>query len=401
MSKNFDVIVLGVGAMGASCCDHLAQRGARVLGLERFDVPHQLGSSGGQTRLIRKAYYEHPDYVPLLERAYRNWDALDARLEAPVLHRCGCLFVGPEEGPLVAGTRRAAAAHDLPLERLDPDATRRRWPIEVPEHFSVLFEPEAGFVLSERAIGAYAELAARAGAEIHAREPALDWQTDDDGVTVRTARATYTADRLVVTAGAWSPQLLAGLGIELRVSRQVVGWVWPRAPERFELGAFPCWAIEDDGEGFEGIYYGFPLLRAGRFGGERGLKLGHHRVGTPTDADRIVREASAADEADFRRPIDRYLPLADGPTQAVRVCMYTLTPDHHFIVDRHPGEPRVTVACGFSGHGFKFASVIGEALSDLALDGSTELPVGFLGVERFHNGSGSDPGPVATEREVS
>lgn len=383
-TQSYDVIVVGVGAMGAATCRELARRGVRVLGLEQLDLAHGLGSSGGQTRLIRLAYYEHPDYVPLLRRAYQGWDALDRELEEPLLHRTGCLYLGPPTGHLVAGTRRAAREHGLELESIDGGALRDRFPqFRLPDSFAALHEPSAGFVLAERALAALAEQALRAGAVLRARERVRSWQVDGDGFVVRTDRGEHRAERLVFTAGAWSGSLLAGLQVPLRVTRQVVGWVWPPDPAPFELGRLPCWAIEDDAAGFAGIYYGFPLLPAGRYGGERGLKVGHHAPGPGVDPDALDRDASAADEDDFRPALVRYLPDAQGETTALRVCMYTMTPDGHFVLDRHPEHPAVTIACGFSGHGFKFAPVIGEALADLALDGRSELPIGFLGLRRF------------------
>ena len=387
MSERYDVIVLGVGAMGAATCSALARRGHRVLGIERYDLPHALGSSGGQTRLIRLAYYEHPDYVPLLRRAFAAWDELAERSGVELLQRTGLLYLGPPQGHVITGTLRSVAEHGVPCERLDRDQAARRFPqFRIPEGFATLFEPGAGFVLCERAISALADEALRAGACLRARERALEWSAGTDGVRVRTDRGSYQASELVITAGPWAPALVTGLGVELRVTRQVLGWVWPDDPDRFALGAFPCWAIEDDAPGFAGIYYGFPLLPADRFGGERGIKLGHHALGASADPETLDREVAAADEADFRPALERYLPSAGAaPTLAAKVCMYTATPDEHFVVDRHPLHERLTIGCGFTGHGFKFAPAIGEALADLAVERSSELPIGFLSLSRFAN----------------
>jgi len=385
MNGSYDVIVIGVGAMGSATCSALARRGHRVLGLERFDVPHALGSSGGQTRLIRLAYYEHPDYVPLLRRAYAAWDELAERSGVEVLHRTGALYLGPPDGRLIAGTLRSVAEHGVPCERVDRDEAARRFPqFRIPDAFGALFEPEAGFVLCERAISAFADEAMRAGARIQARERVVEWSAGSEGVRVRTDRGSYEGGELVITAGAWAPALMTDLGVELRVTRQVIGWVWPDDPASFELGAFPCWAVQDDAPGFEGIYYGFPLLPAAGFAGERGIKLGHHFLGRTAEPETLDRDPGPADEADFRPALERYLPGAAGSaTLAAKVCMYTATPDEHFVVDRHPLHQRLTVGCGFTGHGFKFASVIGEALADLAIERSSDLPIGFLGLSRF------------------
>ncbi|WP_428267126.1 N-methyl-L-tryptophan oxidase [Haliangium sp.] len=387
---HYDVIVIGLGAMGAATCHALAARDVRVLGLERFDIPHGLGSSGGHSRLIRLAYYEHPDYVPLLRRAYAGWDALGEELGTPVLHRTGALYLGRPEGELIAGSVRAARAHGLAHELLDEAQVHERCgPFRVPAHFAALYEPDAGFVLCERAIAGFAAGALRRGASLRGREPVQRWHADAAGVSVTTARATYHADQLVITAGAWTGALAHELGVELTVTRQVAGWVWPRAPERFTLGRFPCWAVEHDAPGFDGIYYGFPLM-TGHLADVPGLKVGHHAPGPQTDPDAVVgagadRRAYAptdADEADFRPGLSTYLPDADGPLLSMRVCMYTLSPDRHFVIDRHPGHDRVTVGCGFSGHGFKLAPAMGEALADLATTGASDLPIGFLSMIR-------------------
>jgi sarcosine oxidase len=405
---SFDVIVVGVGAMGAATCHALARRGVRVLGLERFDVPHGMGSSGGQTRLVRLAYYEHPDYVPLLRRAYELWDQLAEEGGVPLLHRTGALYLGRPDGQLVAGSLQAARAHGLAHEVLDAAAVETRFgPFRVPEHFAVMHEPEAGFVLAERAVATFVDHALRHGAEVHGREPVRSWQADRDGVRVVTDRGTYQAGHLVFTAGPWTGALVRQLGIPLTVTRQVVGWVWPRAPERFALGRFPCWAIEDDAPGFQGIYYGFPLM-SGVPMEAPGIKLAHHAPGPATHPDAVDRSTTTADEGDFRPALAKYLPDADGPLLSMRVCMYTMSPDQHFVIDRHPVHASVTVGCGFSGHGFKLAPAMGEALADLALHGRSDLPVGFLGRARFapdakndvrndvKNDARNDPGSAAT-----
>jgi sarcosine oxidase len=237
-----------------------------------------------------------------------------------------------------------------------------------------LYEPEAGFVAPEAAVRAFADAAIARGAELHAREQVLAWTSDAHGATVHTDRQTYHADRLIFCCGAWTGKIVADLGVPLRVTRQVMGWVGPRDPSQFSLGGFPVWSIEKpDGT----IYYGFPLH------GGPGLKVAHHGPAAPADPDTIERAELPGDEETFRPALRDYLPAADGPLLDLRVCLYTNSPDHHFIIDRHPHLPRVTLACGFSGHGFKFASVIGEILSQLALAGKSSLPAEFLGLRRF------------------
>jgi sarcosine oxidase len=376
MRRNYDVIVIGVGAMGSSACFELAQRGVRVLGLEQFDIPNALGSSHGQSRMIRKAYFEHPDYVPLLRRAYELWDRLEAISGQKLLYRTGGVYIGPVDGEVVGGSLRAAREHGLEHEFLDHAELGRRFPqFRVDEQWGALYEPDAGFLTPENVIAAYAEAALRAGAELHGREAVMDWKSDANGVTVRTERGEYHSDQLIFCGGAWTSGLVRDLGVKLVVTRQVWGWVWPREPGAFALGKFPVWAIDHlDGT----LHYGFPLLTD-----VPGFKIGHHGPGRETDPDRVVRDPEPGDEETFRPVLREMIPGADGPVLSMKVCMYTNSPDHHFIVDRHPRHERVTLACGFSGHGFKFASVMGEILADRSMNGETKLPAQFLGLGRF------------------
>jgi sarcosine oxidase len=374
--NNFDVIVVGLGAMGSSACYHLARRGARVLGLEQFDIPHALGSSHGQSRMIRLAYYEHPDYVPLLKRAYELWHELEATSGQKLLYLSGGLYIGPPDAELVAGSFASARKHGLTHQLLSRDELARQFPqFHVPDDYVALHEPQAGFVLPERVVSAHAEGALRAGAELHGREPVMEWREEPGCIHVRTIRGDYRADRLVVCGGPWSGRLLADLGVPLTVTRQVLAWVWPRQPDLFALGRLPVWAIDrlDDT-----IYYGFPMMSD-----VPGFKLAHHGPGPTTDPDCVAREVLAGDEETFRPVLRTMIPAADGPLLSMKVCLYTNSPDHHFILDQHPRHDRVTIACGFSGHGFKFASVIGEILADYATTGTTRHPAAFLRLNRF------------------
>lgn len=375
-TNNLDVIVIGVGAMGSAACYHLARRGVRVLGIEQFEIPHNKGSSHGLSRMIRGAYYEHPDYVPLLRRAFQLWRQIEGEALTQVLHVTGGLYIGPREGELVAGSLASSRKHNLPHELYARDELRRNFPqFNVPDDFAALYEHEAGFLVPELAISTHVFLAMRHGATIHGNEPVQSWQTDARGATVTTSRGTYHADQLIFCGGAWTDKLVKDLGVKLEVTRQVMGWVQPLRRDPFLLGAFPVWAIDkEDGA----LYYGFPITAE-----SPGLKVARHGRGTLDDPDTIDRNPRPGDEEDFRAGIRKFLPDADGPLVSMRICMYTNSPDHHFILDRHPAHPRVTLACGFSGHGFKFASVIGEALADLATKERSELPIGFLGLKRF------------------
>jgi sarcosine oxidase len=381
-SHRFDVIIVGVGAMGSAACWQLARRGVNVLGIERYDIPHELGSSGGDTRMIRLSYFEHPDYVPLLRRAYAGWDELGAAIGERILERTGALYIGREDGELIGGSRRAALTHSLDHRMLSREQRKRYGAFDIPPHFAAMFESDAGFVRSALAITTMAEQALLSDATLHTRESVVRWSADAHGVEVQTDRAMYRAERLVFTCGAWTAQLVAGLGVPLRVTRQALLWFWPRHPEQFRLGAFPCWALEDDTPGFVGVYYGFPLMN-----GQLGLKIALHAPGETALPDQVDRDPRDHDVAALAPLLDKYLPGARGPVTRQKICMYTMSPDGHFIVDRLPGHTNVVIAAGFSGHGFKFAPVIGEALADLVQFGRTDLPIGFLGLQRFDAGA--------------
>jgi sarcosine oxidase len=376
-SDRYDVIVVGVGAMGSATCYQLASRGGvRVLGLEQFAIPHERGSSHGISRLYRLAYYEHPDYVPLLRQAVALWRRLEAETGATLMHETGLLYLGRPDGEVIAGSLRAAREHELPVEMIDRSQLTRQFPQFVaPNDFVAMHERSAGFLLSERCIAAHVDVALQRGADIRGNERVVEWNADARGVRVTSDRATYHADRLVFCGGAWSDKLVRDLGVPLRVSRQVMGWVQPPEPEALRLGVFPCWAV-DPGDG--SLFYGFPMTPDGA-----GLKLARHRAGPTADPDTLNRQPTRDDEFDFRPALANYIPQANGPIVSMRVCMYTNSPDGHFILDRHPRFGNVFICCGFSGHGFKFASVVGQAMAGLAVDGRTSLPIDFLRLGRF------------------
>lgn len=372
---NYDVIVLGVGAMGAAALERMAARGARVLGLEQGTVPNSLGSSGGDTRLIRKAYFEHPDYVPLLERAYEGWRRLEALSGAALLWPTGTIYVGQPDGPLIAGSKMAAATHGLALEQLSPADVNDRFPqFRVPEGAIVAFEPEAGFVLAGDSINACTELAVAQGATLMSETKVEGWSADTAGVTVSTSAGRFQAGSLVVAAGSWSCRIGQLSGLALDVTRQPLFWSWPDRFAEFRLGEFPCWALETPGH--PGIYYGFPAAIPGtRYAG---TKFAHHAPGDSCEPDGPKPPASEAEYHATLQAVSSLLPGIGGTRLGSSICMYTNSRDGHFIIDRHPENDRVTVACGFSGHGFKFAPVMGELLADYALGGSSELPAEFL-----------------------
>ena len=381
--KQYDAIVIGLGSMGSSTVYHLAKEGMSVLGLEQFDITHDQGSHAGQSRIIRKSYYEHPDYVPILERAYHNWRVLETITGVEVYHRTGLLYFGNPEHPLIKGSKLSASTYNIPFHPMNDEEVSIKYPhFEVPQDHEKWFEPDAGFVTPERAILLYVQLAMRLGADIQAKEKVLHWNRRPDGITVTTDKGVYTARKLIITAGPWAGKLIPTLSGNLSPSRQVVAWVKPKNWKDFEMGNFPCWTLADGMK--PGIYYGFPILDVGKFGGPIGLKLAYHYPTGKTDPDAVSRIITEADEAEIRYILDNFFPNSNAELLTLKTCLYTNTPDENFIIDFAPEQDEdVVIAAGFSGHGFKFASAVGEIMADLALKGKTFLPIGFLSAKRF------------------
>jgi sarcosine oxidase len=371
-----DVIVIGLGGMGSAAAAHLAGRGARVLGLEQFSPAHALGSSHGGSRIIRQAYFEDPAYVPLLRRSYELFEQLEADSGADLLTVTGGLYLGTPDGETVAGSLRAAKEWDLPHEVLDADEIRRRFPTFDPADDEVgLYEAIAGFVRPEATVTAHLEQAVSRGAELRFEEPALEWADDGDGVRVSTAAGTYTAQSLVICPGAWAPQLLADLEVPLTVERQIMYWFQPDGGvEPFTPGSHPIWIHGDGGDQL----YGFPAID----GPDGGVKAAFFRRGVVTTPETIDREVRPEEAGTIATHLREFLPTMPDRLVTAVACMYTTTPDQHFVIAPHPRHERVTVACGFSGHGFKFVPVVGEVLADLALAGSTQHPIALFDPRR-------------------
>jgi sarcosine oxidase len=361
--------------MGSATLFHLARRGLRVLGLERFDLVHEYGSSHGLTRIIRLAYWEHPTYVALLRRAYELWRELEGLAGERLLHITGSVDAGPEGGAIFQGALRSSELHGLAHEVMDGVELHRRFPgYHLPKSIRCLYQPEGGFLLPERCDVAHVEQALSHGAEVHCREPVLEWGAGGGRAWVRTTRGRYEAGRLVVCAGPWASKLVPELDGLAVPERQVLAWLQPARPEFFRLGAFPVFNLEVE----EGRYYGFPSFLI------PGFKFGkyHHR-GEQVDPDAVNREPEPEDEELLRSFARRYFPDGVGPTIMLKACLFTNSPDRHFILDYHPAHPEVVVAGGFSGHGYKFCSVIGEVMADLVQGGQARHDTEFFRLKRF------------------
>jgi sarcosine oxidase len=352
-----DVAVIGLGAMGSATAFALARRGIDVIGFDRFTPPHTLGSSHGDSRIIREAYFEHPVYVPMVQRAFELWHELERASGSALLKPTGGLMIGAPDSTLVTGALRSAQLHGLEHALLSADQIRARFPVLNPQPQMVgVWEPRAGVLSPEACVSAQLEQARRCGARLCFDEPVNRWQADGQHVGVLTAHGHYRAKQLIVSAGAWVNSLLPEAPLPVRVERQVLHWFAPaRDADAFAPEHCPIHLWQFDGERF---FYGFPDLGAG-------VKLAFHHGGEATSADSVRRDVTSNEVNAVRAALKRFVPAADGPCLSSVVCLYTNTADEHFWIDRHPAHANVWVASPCSGHGFKFAPVIGEILADL------------------------------------
>lgn len=373
-----DVIIAGAGGMGTAAAYHLATRGLRVLVLERFGLAHDRGSSHGLTRIIRLAYFEHPSYVPLLRRAFELWRSLEAEVGERLLHVTGALDVGAPGGEVFEGSRRSCIEHELPHDILTGAELRRRFPAwRIDDQAAAVFQPDGGFLTPERCVLAHAAGARKAGAVVHEDEPVLEWETSGGRVRVRTSKGSYEAGQLVLSAGAWMGGLLPPLAGLMRPERQVLGWFAISDSAAFAPARFPVFVHDAD----EGRFYGFPEFEV------PGFKIGrYHHLAEAVDPDTMDRACHPADEAALRAAVARYFPSANGPLLRSAACLFTNTPDEHFIVDRHPDAGAVLVVSPCSGHGFKFCSVIGEIVADLVTRDRTDHDISAFRLGRFAAG---------------
>jgi len=375
----YDVAVVGLGGMGSAILAHCARRGASVVGVEQFERGHELGSSSGKSRMIRKAYFEDPAYVPLLLRAYELWRELERETGTELLRLTGLLMVGQEQAEIIAGARRAAREHGLPLQSLTPSEIRTRYPtLKVRDEEVGVFEPDGGVLAPERAVDAQLRLAVAAGAQIHFGVAMESWTADPGGFTVHLANgASLTSSAMVLSLGSWFKEALGCLGVPIRVQRNVQAWFQP-STDAYAFPHFPPFLL--DREGLPAPLYGFP-----DFGD--GVKAAFHCHGELSEPDQFDREINLERDIEpIVRAMDPWMPDAAVGFRAAKPCPYSLTPDGHFVVDRHPAHPRLILCGGFSGHGFKFAPVMGEIGADLALEGRSRHDVGFLSLRRFANG---------------
>lgn len=379
------IVVIGSGGIGAAVLAAIARRGVSVVGIDRFHPPHERGSTHGGSRIIRAAYFEHPDYVPLAREAIAGWERLETEAGMRCLHRCGVLLTGGPDSEVIPGSASSAEAHGITIEDLDPESLRRRWPMfDLPPDHRGLFEPGAGLVVPETGVAAHLEVARRHGAELlHG----VEVEAIEDGEahsTVVCGGRRIESPCVIVAAGAWTRQLLPELApASLHVQRKAMVWCDAVAGRSAEIRSdrLPAWLVDDNGRFGDGAYYGVPA-HEGQLG-PSGIKIGFHGPGVPVDPDHH-RDAPGTEIMDrFHREVSRFLPGLLSVPHAAKSCLYTMSVDQDFVIDRVPGRPGIVVAAGFSGHGFKFAPALGERIADMAIGDEAPPEMAFLGMSRL------------------
>lgn len=368
MTASFDVAVIGLGAMGSAALAFLAASGVKAIGFDAYFPAHALSSSHGDSRLIRLGYFEDPSYVPLLKRAYQNWRSLEARLRTDILTITGVLQIGAPDGKVVSGTRSSCELHGLAHEVLDKAEMARRFPaFQLDDHEIGLLDPQGGYLRPEAAVMGYLRLAVEDGAVLHFGEKVTAIEPNDAGVTITSETGRYRAGKIVVATGSWIAELVPQLKKAAVPIRQVVAWYQPQDGFATQPQRMPCFLRD---EGAEGSYFGFPAI------GVDGVKIGKHaHFREPIDPNQPNPPVNDADRALLDGFIKKRVPGAAGLRMKEATCRYTMLPSEDFLLDHVPGEKNIIVASPCSGHGFKFTSVVGEILANLAIDGQTDLPI--------------------------
>ena len=382
MKKIYDVIVIGIGSMGSAACYYAASKGATVLGLDQFSVPNQRSSHAGYSRIIRMAYFEHPNYVPLLQHAYRNWATIEKESNQDLFHKTGLIYFGKEDSQLIQGVRNSASKYNLNIHELTVQESNKSYPqFNIPSSYERILEPNAGFLNPSKCIQTYKELAIKVGCEIQEQTSVKSYTIKGDLIEVKTDKENFQARHLILTNGSWTSQLNQNLKPLLKVSRQSYFWFEPKDPNAFLSNVFPCFNIEDEQAG---LLYGFPYQKKSETQAAYGWKVSQHVHGLSSDPNALDREIKQAEIDEIIALLEAYIPNGFGKFLDGGVCMYTNSPDEDFILGHLPdSNQKISIACGFSGHGFKFASAIGEILAELSLEKKTSAPIDFLSPDRF------------------
>lgn len=385
--KLYDLIIIGLGSMGSATAYYTTLSGLEVLGLDQSSPPHNKGSHTGGSRIIRKAYFEDPDYVPILARAYKNWTNLEELTQEKHFHKTGLLYFGQSCETLISGVLQSAEKYDIPIKKNTQAELRDSYPMfRIPNDYVRLKEPEAGYIDTHQTIQSYQNLALTLGCKIYKNTKVIHWQYKDEKILVATENGEFLSKKLIITAGAWTRPLLKHYlpDISLKTTRQSYFYYQPKNQKLFKEGSFPCWNIQPPHH--IGLYYGFPYKPKDSESKEYGLKLAHHHPASVINPDELLAGPSLEEQNDAFKILQTYIPEAAGKLIKAGSCIYTYSTDEDFIIDYIEGTNRnVVLACGFSGHGFKFVPAMGELLSDMITNEQKAKELEFLSLERFKN----------------
>jgi sarcosine oxidase len=374
--RTFDVAVLGVGGIGSAACYHLARTGLRVVGIEQFSIPHSRGSSHGVTRILREGLHENETYVPLVRRALELWRELEKTSGTQLFYQTGSLDIGLPGSSIVVGSLNSCQRWSIPHETFAASELRRRYPVlRIYDEMVAVFQPNSGFVLAEGSITAHVNGACDHGAEIHGHEKMIGWEANGDGYAIQTSHDRYEVGQIVFTVGAWASKV-GGLSVQVRPERAVLGWFQPKEnAARFGVGSLPVWIIDSpDG----GHFYGLPVF------GIPGFKLGRlSRNLDEVDPDLPLLEPDSRDEQDLRQFLEKHFPDANGSLLSMQTAFFEHSPDRHFIIGELPDFPGAWVIAGLSGHGFKYASALGELAKDLLVQRKSGYDLSPFRLDRF------------------
>jgi sarcosine oxidase len=374
--RTFDVAVLGVGGIGSAACYHLARTGLRVVGIEQFSIPHSRGSSHGVTRILREGLHENETYVPLVRRALELWRELEKTSGTQLFYQTGSLDIGLPESSIVVGSLNSCRRWSIPHESFAASELRRRYPVlRIYDEMVAVFQPNSGFVLAEGSITAHVNGACDHGAEIHGHEKMIGWEANGDGYSIQTTHDRYEVGQIVFTVGAWASKV-TGLNVQVRPERAVLGWFQPKEnAARFGVGSLPVWIIDSpDG----GHFYGLPVF------GIPGFKLGRlSRNLDEVDPDLPLLEPDSRDEQDLRQFLEKHFPDGNGSLLSMQTAFFEHSPDRHFIIGELPDFPGAWVIAGLSGHGFKYASALGELAKDLLVQRKSGYDLSPFRLDRF------------------
>ena len=376
MNHHYEVIVVGAGSMGMAAGYYLSRKGVRTLMIDAFDPPHSNGRHSGDTRLIRHACGEGPAYAPLALRAQTLWDDLAAKTSETIFRKTGVLTFGPASSQFVKQAIESGHTWDMNIETLSAGAVNERWPGAVLDDADIAcYEPDAGVLFSDNCIRTFRRLALDNGAELKTEAPVTNIDVAADSVTVETDGEVFTADKLIVSGGAWNKKILSDLELNIAVqaSRRTIAW-FKSNELLYNADTFPGFF----GDLPSGVFYGFPSIDGG------GVKAGRYDNGDDAEPEYINREFGIydKDEGDVRGFLDAYMPEASGRMNVGSTCLFTNTPDENFVIDLHPEHSHIAIAAGFSGHGYKFSTAVGEILSELVTEGTTEQDISLFSAKR-------------------